>query len=173
MDSKRASAVVMAVIAAMLVIMAGKGCTNSIDKRNKQMNKTSQTQAYNGKGAYNGGGNAGMYYGGLSPTPPSATDAESVTAVDSAEGGVIYIDVTDADGNVSATVPYVPQNVDETMNAPDPTKSVLEQYEEDKEKNRQNKISGYNHQDNTSAANQYKYDIKDATFPEDFAIVIG
>ena len=157
MEKNRVIAVILASIAAMLVIMAGKSCTEDISRTNGK--KSSKTPV-------------APQYEAVYPTEKKASknsvvipDEEDVPQEDTVE----YIPVTEifTDENGETFIAVVSEDIPEPTTKP---KSALEEYQEAKEQNNNNKLSGYNHGNKKeNAENSYE----NATFPSDFQIILN
>ena len=158
MEKNRVIAVILASIAAMLVIMTGKSCTEDISKTNgKKSTKVPVAPQYEA----------------VYPTEKKSSKNSSVAVPDDEdvpqEDTVEYIPVTEifTDENGETVIAVVSEDVPEPTTEP---KSVLEEYQEAKEKNNNNKLSGYNHgKKNETPENPYE----NATFPSDFQIILN
>lgn len=158
MERNRVIAVVLASMAAMLVIIAGKSCTESISKANgggksSKTPVTPQYQAvYSTEAKKSNSGSAVQYE--YEEEPAEETEYIPATEIFTDENGEVYI-------------AFVSEP------EPEPTtvqKSVLEEYQEVKEQNKKNKLSGYNHgDDKNTAQNPYE----NATIPSDFQIMLN
>lgn len=116
LEISRVSAIVLAVLAAVLVIAAGKSCAEDISKTNKQSvsKRPKSTTFYNDNTDYPYQNDDSYYV--------YETDAETVTEKD-------YEEVTNMLGNVVATVPITTtEEVTEAVTTKE--LSILEAYEE-------------------------------------------
>lgn len=151
----------IAIISAMLVIMAGKGCTQSPDSKKEK--NTVQTTTYHEPTPEEVFGNNGNYY--TYDQIPTENEEEPTTE------NVQY--VTDLIGRVVGTVPpaeTVPAEETETEQVPTVTKSILEEYNERQQENI--KGGGFDHgQKNIVTTPPENY--QNATFPPDFTVVIN
>ena len=154
-ENNRVIAVALAAIAAMLVIMAGKGCTEGAIKSNS--GKSSKT-----------------------PVSPQYQAVYSTEAKKKKESSIIPYEEDEQPEETSEYIPVTEILTDEngemyiavvTEETPEPTtvqKSALEEYQEAKEENNRNKLSGYNHGEKKEKENPYE----NATIPSDFQIIL-
>lgn len=156
MNNNRPVAILLGIGAALLVIMTGKACSDSLGPQKATAKPTTAPSAY---------GSPALSHDSefLNATPP-AEYFEQQQQQETEPPEIVYQDVTDEAGNVIGTIAVEPETLDTT-------KSPAEMYEEQKEKNRQNKISGYYHESSDSPAGEKA--TQPATFPEDFVLYIG
>ncbi len=169
----RIASLAMAVIAGLLVIMAGKSCTEDAKIKNNTPPLRTPEYVKQTPSAENGDARKNNSENQVSAEEETTSAEQSLQYVYDEEGnvvGAVYPDgtvvnvVTVTDENGEIVEQYIPGIETETE-----TKSVLEQYHENKEENGNNKISGFNHSDKSeSKVNSYE----DATVPSDFSIVL-
>lgn len=194
MEKNRLIGITCAFIAAMLVIMAGKSCTEDSIKKNASNKKSSTASADIGNNIvfpsedsfyrepvdidettepvvteYDVFGNLVIV---TKPTDPPVTDPfgniiESTTSEESGEPQ--FQIVTDVFGNVTATIP-VTAPAEDGDQEPATTLSLLDQYNEDLKK--PNKFSGYYHGEDDNEQDDENTYRPPATIPPDFVIII-
>lgn len=150
MNTNRSVSILLGVAAALLVIMTGKACSDSLDPQKTPVKNTATSGVSS-----------------LLPPDPGFQQApppEGYGVEETAPPVIEYQDVTDESGEVIGTIAVEPET--EYI-----TKSMAEQYEEKREENRNNKISGYYH-DSTNVPKSTSATVE-ATFPDDFVLYIG
>lgn len=194
MEKSRLIGITCAFIAAILVIMAGKSCTEDSIRKNARNKQSSTVSANMGDNIifpdedssyrepvdidettepvvteYDVFGNPVIV---TKPTDPPVTDPfgniiESTTSEESEEPQ--FQIVTDVFGNVTATIP-VTAPAEESDQEPTTTLSLLDQYKEDSKK--PNKFSGYYHGEDDEDQDDENTYRPPATIPPDFVIII-
>lgn len=169
----RIASLAMAVIAGLLVIMAGKSCTEDAKIKSKTPPLRTPEYVQQTPTAGNVDSQKNNSADQVSAEEETTSAEQSLQYVYDEEGnvvGAVYPDgtvvdvVTVTDENGEIVEQYIPETEVETE-----TRSVLEQYHEDKEQNGNNKISGFNHSDKSeSKVKSYE----NATIPSDFSIVL-
>lgn len=162
MDRNKIAAVLCAIIAFLLVVMAGKSCSESINETNKA-NKNKATQ-FSAPTAENGGDEAqadkisppqNVQYDIFGkPIIPTEAPAEEIQPATDEDGNVIEPEieiVTDESGNILETTPPADEEPTEAVNQP-PTAPPG--------------FGGFDHREYDNDGNEV------ATIPPDFVIVI-
>jgi hypothetical protein len=152
MNNNRPVAILLGIAAAMLVIMTGKACSDSLGPQKAPVRTSTAPATY----VPHAVSHDEEY---LNATPPAEYFTEAPAPPE-----IIYEDVTDEEGNVIGTIAVEPETEEVS-------KSLAEQYEEQKEENRKNRISGYYHDSKDAPAPEGS--VQNATFPEDFILYIG
>lgn len=194
MEKSRLIGITCAFIAAMLVIMAAKSCTEDSIRKNSGNKQSSTASASMGNNIIYPGEDS-FYQETVStdettepvvteydvfgnpvivtkPTDPPVTDPfgniiESTTSEESGEPQ--FQIVTDAFGNVTATIP-VTAPADDSDQEPATTLSLLDQYNQDSKN--PNKFSGYYHGEDDKDQDDENSYRPPATIPPDFVIII-
>ncbi len=172
MNKNKMISIAFAVIAALLVIWAGKGCADSINERNNR-NKPTGTAPHYIPDDNNVLGTLPEYLETI-PTTTTTTDPNIEYITDMlgrVEGSILKEQVTDENGNTVTTA--VDGVSDEVQGTEEPTaettRSILDSY---KEKENDSSLSGYNHKKKKNDSDDSQQPTEQATFPSDFTIVV-
>ena len=164
MENKRPVAMLLGLAAALLVIMAGKACTSTLENPKSGGTKPAAT----GSAAQKSTSSLGLL-----PDPgftPQAPPPELLTEAAS-DAPLMIQEVTDENGEVIGTIAVEPPTEEVSL-------SMAEQYEQRREENKKNKISGYYHESEDATAAPYADDripekYQNATLPSDFVIYVN
>lgn len=163
MDNRRSIAIVIAFIAAILVMMAGKSCSDNIIETNKNNPKKERATAATD----------------MIPPPPMKQEEkadEKQEPVSEAPAVQDHIDVTNLLGDVVETIPITTEPPAEPLEeVTTREKSILEEYNERQESD--SKLSGFSHSKKNNDSSDKQEDTEGAseppTYPEDFIIVVN
>lgn len=167
MENRRPVAMMLGLLAALLVIIAGKACTSTLDAPQKNGSKTAATGSTAQKSTSSLGLMPDPGFEQQDPPPEMLTEAPT-------EEVIYYEEVTDENGEVIGTIAAEPPTEEISL-------SMAEAYQKQHEENKKNKISGYYHEseDETDPApdpnvsDDIPAEYTNATFPSDFVIYVG
>lgn len=172
MDRDKMLAIILAVVAAFLVMWAGKSCAEDIASKQHGGGREPSIsfQGATGNGVVNDNGYLNDAQIAGDPTEQE-TGGES-SAEDQPE--IEY--VTDLLGRVEATIVKETQAPDDVQQIPAETegpKSILDEYNE-QQNSGIDPISGFNHGSGGNSSNSSESSVKeDPTLPPDFALVLN
>ena len=176
MDNRRSIAIVAAFIAALMVMMAGKSCSDNIAETNKQNSKKTKASA-------------ATEYEPPQQNIPAPNPADNAPAVQEGttqpETQPDHIDVTDLVGNVVGTIPVTtaePETLPPEEEGTTKERSLLDEYNND-DGSSNSRLNGFAHsksgkgnnkppEPEEGAAEEAPISTVPVTLPEDFYVVV-
>lgn len=178
MDNRRSIAIIAAFIAALLVIMAGKSCSDNIVENNKTTSKKQSNNAVSDQ----------IPPPQNSPAPNHASPVQDNNEPATESTTADYIAVTNLIGDVIATIPVTTVEPEEIPNEQAVTtkeRSLLEEYNDKQDdSDSDNSLNGFSHKKKNDN-NNYISDVlpegvqiethtgEPPTLPEDFVLVVN
>ncbi|MBR2283343.1 MAG: hypothetical protein IJ874_02835 [Ruminococcus sp.] len=183
MEKNRLNAIMLAILAACIVIMIGKGCSSGMSGGKDSSEPVVTQPASMPEDNFSLQGQPGYYAepgtvppgyeGDAAPTePPAEPDYITVTdLLGRVEGTIPITAATDETGAVisgtETTAADVPEDTTE------PTRSLLDEYSEQIEAAQNYEQGGFYHPDQGSGGQLSSNDYQNATFPDDFTLYVG
>lgn len=178
MDNRRSIAIIAAFIAAVLVMMAGKSCSDNIVETNKSNQKKQSKNAVSDQ----------ITPPQNSPAPNQASPVQNNDEPATESTTADYIAVTNLIGDVVATIPVTTAEPEETPEEQAVTtreRSLLEEYNDNKNDDSNDSLNGFSHKKKKDDKKSFTADElpegveietntgEPPTMPEDFVLIVN
>lgn len=177
MDNRRSIAIIAAFIAAVLVMMAGKSCSDNIVETNKNNQKKQPKNAASDQ----------ITPPQNSPAPNQASPVQDNNEPATESTTADYIAVTNLIGDVVGTIPVTtvePEEIPEEQAVTTRERSLLEEYNDSKNADSDNSLNGFSHKKKKENKSFTSDELPEGveietntgeppTMPEDFVLIVN
>lgn len=177
MDNRRSIAIIAAFIAAILVMMAGKSCSDNIVETNKNNQKKQPKNAVSDQ----------ITPPQNAPAPNQASPVQDNNEPATESTTADYIAVTNLIGDVVGTIPVTtaePEDIPEEQAVTTRERSLLEEYNDNKNDDSNDSLNGFSHKKKNEKKSFTSDELPEGveiethtgeppTLPEDFVLIVN